>query len=92
MTTVTAGINQELVGNRVMNKKPFTNAEFSRLLASINRLTAGSLAQMTDGMWNPEYCSADAAFYAASVCEDLKHKIKHIENRMKQPTMGTEHE
>lgn len=58
-----------------------TNAQFARHLARINRLTAIALAGMADGMWNPEFCEADANLLAMSVLEDLQRLVKEIDTK-----------
>ena len=66
-----------------MSKRKYTNADFARAMAQIERTSATLDVSLTGGMWNPDYCAAPAAEYAFSVIDDLEHQIKEIKRRIK---------
>lgn len=65
-----------------MTTKTFTNAALATYVANVARLSVGASAHLATGMWNPDFCSADATDYALSVCEDLQMQLKHIRKRV----------
>jgi hypothetical protein len=63
--------------------KHYSNAEFARAMAHVARTANVALTSLTEGMWNPDYCSAPADMFALSVIDDLEHQIKNIKKRFK---------
>lgn len=59
-----------------------SNAQLAHHLSMIARLIAGAQVSLAEGLWNPEFCSADATYYARSVCDDLRHKLSEIEQKL----------
>ena len=62
--------------------KPFTNADLGYHLGRIGRLVATVQADLGQGMWNPEFCSAECHAWAASLCSDLRDRLAEIEARL----------
>jgi hypothetical protein len=55
----------------------FTNATFARVTARIAERASGMASALAYGMWNPDFCSADAAEDAAEFLAQLRADIEH---------------
>lgn len=38
-----------------------TNAELARIISTMNLATSQAMRDLAEGMWNPDFCSADAS-------------------------------
>lgn len=63
-------------------QKPLTNAEFAFAIAHVLRTATVATVTMSEGMWNPKFCSDPAAMYAISIIDDLEHQIDNIKKRL----------
>lgn len=45
-----------------------SNADMLRIVARIVRTSAQAVVYLSDGAWNPNFCSADCSAFALSVC------------------------
>lgn len=59
-----------------------SNAQLAHRLAIIGRLVAMAQVSLAEGLWNPEFASADATYQARSICEDLTREVSAIENKL----------
>lgn len=59
-----------------------TRAEFARIVARHARDMAVTSADLADGMWNPDFCAADAARDAKILMQDLRYLIERIEAKL----------
>jgi hypothetical protein len=59
-----------------------SNAEFAFAISHILRTASVATVTMSEGMWNPEYCSASADMFALSIIDDLEHQIDNIKKRL----------
>jgi hypothetical protein len=73
--------------------KPFTHAVYARDVGFIMRRVAAEASSMAEGMWNPQFCSADATAYAVDFLQDIRARLDWLEARMsaeQDPTMTGE--
>lgn len=68
---------------------PVTNAWLARQIAGINRDTAAMVRSFTEGMWNPDFCSANADHKAISILSDLRQRLDWIEKHIGTPEDST---
>lgn len=61
--------------------KQITHADMARYLAQIARTATMAQVSLAEGMWNPDFCSAECSIYALSICEDLRVKLDALEKR-----------
>ncbi len=48
-----------------------TYAQAALIIAKIGRLASKATADLAEGMWNPDFCAADAQPYAISLHDDF---------------------
>lgn len=58
---------------------PLTYADLAIRLSKIGRMIAMAQCSLAEGMHNPNFCSADARNYTASIIEDLKREMKYLD-------------
>lgn len=66
---------------RGVREPAITNAQFARTLARMIRDMSGIAAGLAEGMWNPAFCSADAAQDVRWFVEDIGARIEHLRKR-----------
>lgn len=59
-----------------------TKAELAKRVACMTREAAAVSAALAEGMWNPDFCSSDAADYAIGFLQDMRSHLDHIEKRL----------
>jgi len=64
------------------NLKPLTNAELALRLSKMGRLIAGAQSDLAEGMWNPNFCAAEAWPFAKSLTDDLRRWLDDIDRRI----------
>lgn len=62
--------------------EPLTNAQFLYLVSRLCRTAAKATAELTEGVWNPDFNSADGTDYARSICEDVREWLDRVESRL----------
>lgn len=60
----------------------FTNAQYAYIVGRIARLASIKSCELAYGMWNPNFCSADAAPNALAFAQDLRTLLNDIARRM----------
>lgn len=62
-----------------------THAEFARTLARMIRDMSSVATGLAEGMWNPNFCSADASRDVMYLVEDIERRIEHLRKRASEP-------
>lgn len=71
----------------LVERQGLSHADFARYVSYIGSEVSRELATLVGGMWNPDYCEADAARQAVDFCERMRGRIEHIEERAKAPLL-----
>lgn len=61
--------------------KPYTNASFALDVATLASLLQGDMSRLAQGMWNPDFCAADATEYARIFVTEVRERLANIERR-----------
>ena len=58
-----------------------TKAQYGRLVARINVLAAQEMRSLSEGMWNPAFCSSEATLEADAFCDVVQRLLDEIRRR-----------
>ena len=59
-----------------------THAELARAIARLDNLISAAQYDLAEGMWNPDFCSANTDAYASRLLEGLQYTIDDIHRRI----------
>ncbi len=62
---------------------PITNATLARSLGSILRGASDDMAALVEGMWNPDFCSADATEKATEMANNMEFAVAALRAKIK---------
>jgi hypothetical protein len=64
-----------------------THAQLARVTARIARNAATTTAALTDGMWNPNFCAANADQEAKVFIQDLRDVLNRLEEQVRDTAL-----
>lgn len=67
-----------------------TNAAFATHVSAIVRTATHEAGGLAFGMWNPNFCSADASGDALRFCNEMEHLLENIKVKAARPTPAAE--
>lgn len=58
-----------------------TKAEYTRRVGDILLTVTTEIKSLSEGMWNPDFCSSDANSDAKDFCADVRKRLAYIDKR-----------
>lgn len=59
-----------------------TKAQLMREISAIGELVSGEMRELSEGVWNPDFCASAGDGWAKSFCAELRVALEHLESQI----------